>query len=87
MKRIATIMAATGLSALYDVLKRRGRLTPAYVARLDTLDSRLAHRDEVVNLLRRGQKIEAIRVYRRATGASLLDAKTAVDRLATTGAS
>ncbi len=87
MKFIATIMTAAGIYTLYDVLKRRGRLTPAYVARLDTLDSRLVHRDEVADLLRRSQKIEAIGLYRRDTGASLLDAKAAVDRLATARAS
>ena len=36
---------------------------------------------QVADLLRRGRKIEAIKVYRQATGASLVDAKNAVERV------
>jgi ribosomal protein L7/L12 len=39
-------------------------------------------RAEVVRHLEDGRPIEAVRAYRRATGASLLEAKRAVDRLA-----
>ncbi|MEU4241779.1 hypothetical protein [Actinoplanes sp. NPDC026619] len=37
---------------------------------------------EVVRLLENGQMIEAVRAYRKQTGASLLEAKQAVDRIA-----
>nr|WP_221208702.1 ribosomal protein L7/L12 [Nocardioides albus] len=37
--------------------------------------------DEVVALVRAGKKIEAIKLYREATGAGLLEAKEAVERL------
>jgi ribosomal protein L7/L12 len=37
---------------------------------------------EVVRCLESGQLIEAVRIYRRLTGTSLLDAKQAVDRIA-----
>jgi hypothetical protein len=37
---------------------------------------------EVVGLLQSGRKIEAIKVYRAATGAGLAEAKAAVERLA-----
>src|SRR3954453_20590127 len=35
---------------------------------------------QVADLLRRGRKIEAVKVYRQVTGATLLDAKNAVER-------
>lgn len=37
--------------------------------------------NELASLLRSGRKIEAIKVYRRVTGASLADAKDALERL------
>lgn len=37
--------------------------------------------DEVQALLLEGRKIEAIKVYRRATGASLAEAKAVVEKL------
>lgn len=37
--------------------------------------------NEIASLLRGGRKIEAIKVYRRVTGASLADAKDALERL------
>lgn len=52
-----------------------------FLARLDEFDARLVRRDEVVSLLHAGQKINAIKVYREDTGASLADAKAAVERM------
>lgn len=40
-----------------------------------------ARLDEIANLLRAGRKIDAIKVYRAVTGASLRDAKAAVEHL------
>lgn len=37
--------------------------------------------DEIVDLLRRGQKIQAIKIYRDRTGAGLKEAKDAVEAL------
>ena len=42
---------------------------------------------EVVGLLQAGRKIEAIKVYRQATGAGLADAKAAVERIEASGPS
>lgn len=42
----------------------------------------LPRQDEVVALVRAGKKIEAIKVYREATGVGLAEAKSAVERLA-----
>ncbi|MER7560042.1 ribosomal protein L7/L12 [Nocardioides sp. NPDC126508] len=41
----------------------------------------LPRQDEVVALVRAGKKIEAIKVYREATGVGLAEAKYAVERL------
>jgi len=41
----------------------------------------LPRQDEVVALVRAGKKIEAIKVYREATGVGLAEAKRAVDQL------
>lgn len=52
-----------------------------FVARLDDFDARLTRRDEITWLLQSGQKIQAIKLYREDTGASLADAKAAVERM------
>ncbi|MGY0387164.1 ribosomal protein L7/L12 [Nocardioides sp. WG-D5] len=41
----------------------------------------MPRQDEVVALVRAGKKIEAIKVYREATGVGLVEAKNAVERL------
>ncbi len=51
------------------------------VAGLDDFDARLVRRDEITWLLQSGQKINAIKLYREDTGASLADAKAAVERM------
>lgn len=56
-----------------------------FSARLDEYDARLTRRDEIASLLRGGQKIKAIKIYREETGASLPDAKAAVERMEMTG--
>ncbi|WP_043494609.1 hypothetical protein [Streptomyces viridosporus] len=37
--------------------------------------------DEIVALVREGKTVQAVKVYREATGADLVEAKQAVDRL------
>lgn len=56
-----------------------------FSARLDEYDARLTRRDEIASLLRSGLKIKAIKIYREDTGASLPDAKAAVERMEMTG--
>lgn len=53
----------------------------AFSIRLDALDSLLVRREEIINLASAGQMIKAIKLYREDTGASLADAKAAVERL------
>ncbi|MFD7700785.1 hypothetical protein [Streptomyces caelestis] len=38
-------------------------------------------RDEILALVRRGKKVRAIKLYRETTGADLVEAKQAVERL------
>src|SRR5579883_2089822 len=52
-----------------------------FSTRLDNLDARLTQRDEIIWLLQKGQKINAIKLYREDTGASLTDARAAVERM------
>lgn len=47
---------------------------------LDAFDARLVRRDELMSLLS-NEKIKAIKLYREDTGASLADAKNAVERM------
>ncbi|HEU5375019.1 MAG TPA: ribosomal protein L7/L12 [Ktedonobacteraceae bacterium] len=54
-------------------------------SRLDELDTRLVRRTEVLDLLQAGQTIKAMKIYREDTGASLVDAKAAVERMAPAG--
>lgn len=54
-------------------------------SRLDEFDTRLVRRTEVLDLLQAGKTIKAIKIYREDTGASLADAKAAVERMAPNG--
>ena len=58
-----------------------GEVSFAMAARLDEYDARLVRRDDVARFLSMRQKIKAIKVYREDTGASLADAKAAVERM------
>lgn len=63
-----------------DALRKRDEIEPARPA----LNDRTAHAAavlEATDLLKRGKKIEAIKVYRERTGVGLAEAKAAVERL------
>ncbi|MBA2285042.1 MAG: hypothetical protein H0W02_06145 [Ktedonobacteraceae bacterium] len=59
---------------------------PSREERFAELDARLVRRDELQNLLQAQQKIQAIKLYREDTGASLREAKLIIDRMAATNA-
>lgn len=63
--------AVTGLTLGEPIADHAARVSQGTSAEADLLD-----------LLRQGQKIQAIKVYRERTGAGLRDAKEAVERLA-----
>lgn len=84
---------AIALVLLFAVLSVQSGLTRAErrVARLERkMDLLLGHlgvreetprREEIAGLLREGKKVQAIKVYREATGAGLVEAKEAVEEL------
>ncbi|MBT3164620.1 hypothetical protein HTV80_16090 [Streptomyces sp. Vc74B-19] len=45
------------------------------------LDEEVPRKDEILALVRDGKQVQAIRLYREATGADLVEAKQAVDRM------
>lgn len=90
------VVALVGLILLYFVIESSATRTRAELTRRlnrleDKVDLLLNHagveepplprQDEVVSLVRAGKKIEAIKVYREATGAGLAEAKRAVEQL------
>lgn len=90
------VVALVGLVLLCFVVESSAARTRTELARRlnrleDKVDLLLKHagleepplprQDEVVALVRAGRKIEAIKVYREATGAGLVEAKNAVERL------
>ncbi|MFJ9390406.1 ribosomal protein L7/L12 [Nocardioides sp. NPDC101246] len=89
-------IALFGLILLYFVIessatKTRTDLTRRLNRLEDKVDLLLKHagveepplprQDEVLALVREGKKIEAIKVYREATGVGLAEAKRAVEQL------
>lgn len=83
------------MSSLRDLLFGTRSLEPSLEARLARVERKLdaicdhlgleverypGVSEQVADALRRGRKIEAIKRYREETGASLRDAKDAVDR-------
>ncbi|MER6971668.1 ribosomal protein L7/L12 [Nocardioides sp. NPDC000445] len=90
------VVALAGLILLYVVIESSATRTRAELTRrMNRLEDKVdlllkqagleeppvPRQDEVVALVRAGKKIEAIKVYREATGAGLLEAKVAVERL------
>ncbi|MBB5129759.1 hypothetical protein [Streptomyces griseoloalbus] len=82
-----TCVVILGIAALRTRRSRAERRAARAERELDLVPGHLGLRDEVprldeiVTLVRRGEKIQAIKVYREATGADLVEAEEAVDRL------
>jgi ribosomal protein L7/L12 len=90
------VVALAGLILLYFVIESSATRTRTELTRrLTRLEDKvdlllkdagvegppLPRQDEVLALVRSGKKIQAIKVYREATGAGLVEAKDAVERL------
>ncbi|WP_433367856.1 hypothetical protein ACQPZX_40435 [Actinoplanes sp. CA-142083] len=85
---IATIGSVAAAAGAWFQERRSSAAQLAAVQR--KLDLVMAHlgiaapeEQEILEHVRNGRTIEAVRVYRKQTGASLLEAKQAVDRLST----
>ena len=84
------VVALALIAAVVSIGSRASRPDPRLARVERKLDLILEHLglreedprlDEVAALVRDGRKIQAIKVYREATGAGLKEAKDAVDRL------
>ncbi|MFI1165035.1 ribosomal protein L7/L12 [Streptomyces sp. NPDC020801] len=83
-----TLVVLVGLVSDASRFSRADRRIARVERKLDLIIDHLGLReedpalDEVTGLVRAGKRIEAIKVYREATGAGLKEAKEAVDRIA-----
>lgn len=84
---IATIGAVAAAAGSWFQERRSSARQLADVQRkldlvLNHLGIAAPEEQEIVRLVENGQTVEAVRAYRRRSGASLLEAKQAVDRIA-----
>lgn len=82
-----TCVVMLGVMTIRTHLVRADRRAARVERKLDLVLGHLGLReevrgmDEILALVRRGEKIQAIKLYRETTGADLVEAKQAVDRL------
>lgn len=82
-----TCVVILGVVTIRNHLSRADRRAARIERGLDAvmghlgLHEEIPERDEILALVRRGKKIQAIKLYRETTGADLVEAKQAVDRL------
>ncbi|MFC8388105.1 MULTISPECIES: hypothetical protein [unclassified Streptomyces] len=82
-----TCVVILGVMSIRNHLSRADRRAARVERRLDAvmrhlgLHEEIPGRDEILALVREGKKIQAIKLYRETTGADLVEAKQAVDRL------
>ncbi|MFI2377102.1 hypothetical protein ACH5AO_18795 [Streptomyces sp. NPDC018964] len=82
-----TCVVILGVTTIRSHLSRVDRRAARVERKLDTvmrhlgLQEEIPGREEILDLVRRGKKIQAIKLYRETTGADLVEAKQAVDRL------
>lgn len=84
---LLTLLVLLGTGSIENRISRADRRAARIEHKLDLILGHLGltepepWSDEVNALLRAGKKIQAIKVYREATGAGLREAKEAVDKL------
>ncbi|MER7490849.1 hypothetical protein ABTY20_34210 [Streptomyces sp. NPDC126497] len=82
-----TSVVILGILTIQGRLSRNERRVARVERKLDLvlghldLHEEIPGRDEILALVREGKKIQAIKLYRETTGADLVEAKQAVDRL------
>ncbi|MFE4053794.1 hypothetical protein [Streptomyces sp. YIM B13518] len=83
-----TCVVILGVMTIQGHLSRVDRRAARVERKLDAVIRHLGiheevpGRDEILALVRRGKRVQAIKLYRETTGADLVEAKQAVDRLA-----
>ena len=84
---LITLLLVFGIGSIENRMSRADRRAARTERKLDLILGHLGlteqepWSDEVNTLVRDGKKIQAIKVYREATGAGLREAKEAVDKL------
>lgn len=84
---LAVGVVLLGIATVQSRLTRTDRRIARVERKLDVLLAHLGvqeeipRREEIAGLVREGRKVQAIKVYREATGADLVEAKDAVERL------
>ncbi|MGW0083257.1 ribosomal protein L7/L12 [Streptomyces sp. NPDC003393] len=82
------VVVLAGVAGIESRISRADRRMARMERKLDLILDHLGLREEdlrleeVTRLLRAGKRIEAVKVYREATGSGLKEAKDAVDRMA-----
>ncbi|MEZ3180172.1 hypothetical protein KYY02_16210 [Streptomyces pimonensis] len=82
-----TCVVILGVMTIQGHLSRADRRAARVERRLDAVMRHLGvqeevpGRDEILALVRQGKRVRAIKLYRETTGADLVEAKQAVDRL------
>ncbi|CAM5480212.1 hypothetical protein [Streptomyces pilosus] len=82
-----TCLVIAGVMTLQTALSRAERRAVRVERKLDLilghlgLEEEIPGKDEIIGLVRAGKQVQAIKLYRETTGADLLEAKQAVDRL------
>ncbi|MGA5415219.1 hypothetical protein [Streptomyces pseudogriseolus] len=82
-----TCVVLLGVASIHTALSRSERRVARVERKLDQvmrhlgLEEEVPRRDEILALVRDGKQVQAIRLYREATGAGLVEAKQAVDAM------
>ncbi|MFF5799952.1 hypothetical protein [Streptomyces albogriseolus] len=82
-----TCVVVLGVISIQTQLTRSERRVARVERKLDVvmrhlgLEEEVPRRDEILALVRDGKQVQAVKLYREATGAGLLEAKQAVDAM------
>ncbi|MFJ4748568.1 hypothetical protein [Streptomyces albogriseolus] len=82
-----TCVVVLGVISIQTQLTRSERRVARLERKLDAvmrhlgLEEEVPRRDEILALVRDGKQVQAVKLYREATGAGLLEAKQAVDAM------
>ncbi|MEU2368762.1 hypothetical protein [Streptomyces pseudogriseolus] len=82
-----TCVVVLSVASIQTALSRSERRVARVERKLDQvmrhlgLEEEVPRRDEILALVRDGKQVQAIKLYREATGAGLVEAKQAVDAM------
>ncbi|MGA5282257.1 ribosomal protein L7/L12 [Streptomyces griseoincarnatus] len=82
-----TCVVVLGVASIQHQLTRSDRRVARVERKIDAvmrhldLEEEVPRKDEILTLARDGKQVQAIKLYREATGAGLVEAKQAVDAM------